>query len=68
MAVWSKGFYAPATGSWLEIITAAADSKMSFCQIANISPTDTARVVVAIGAVEAARGLATLLVVVDICG
>lgn len=50
MAVWDKGFYAPATGVWHEILAAAADSKMAFCQVANISPTESARVIVAVGA------------------
>jgi len=50
MAVWSKGFYAPTTGAWHDILAATADSKMSFCQVVNISASETARVIVAIGA------------------
>lgn len=50
MAVWDKGFYAPATGVWHEILAAAAAAKLSFCQVANISTTDSARVIVAVGA------------------
>lgn len=48
MAVWQKCLHAPATGAWHELLAATADTKISFFQIANISPTDLARVVVAI--------------------
>lgn len=49
MAVWSKHFLAPTTRAWHDIIAATADSKMSFCQVANVSPTDMARVIVGVG-------------------
>ena len=52
MAVWDKGFYAPVTGVWHEILAAAADAKMAFCQVANISPTESARVIVAVGSAD----------------
>ena len=52
MAVWDKGFYSPVTGVWHEILAAAADSKMAFCQVVNISPTESSRVIVAIGAAD----------------
>lgn len=50
MSVWDKGFYAPETGAWHDILAAVTEAKMAFCQVANISPTDSARVIVAIGA------------------
>ena len=48
MAVWQKALYAPATGSWHEILAAAADMKISFFQILNISISEQSRVVVGI--------------------
>ncbi len=50
MAVWSKGYYSPATGTWHNIVAATADCKMSFCQAVNISPSESCRLVVAVGA------------------
>ena len=48
MAVWQKALYAPATGSWHEILAAGADMKISFFQILNISTSEQSRVVVGI--------------------
>lgn len=48
MAVWQRALYAPNANTWHEILSAAADAKIGFFQILNISPTNTARVVVGI--------------------
>lgn len=50
MAVWDKSFYAPAVGVWHEILGASTAAKMSFCQVCNVSPSVSARVIVAVGA------------------
>ncbi len=50
LAVWDKGFYAPVTGVWHDVVAAVTAAKMSFCQVANISPSESARVIVAVGA------------------
>lgn len=50
MSIWSKPMYAPETGVWHDVVSAAVDTKMSFCQVINISPTEVSRVVVAITA------------------
>ncbi|MEA5034240.1 hypothetical protein [Cloacibacillus evryensis] len=52
MAYWQKDFYAPASGAWHDILTATADCKLSFCQLINISPTDSCRAIIAIGATD----------------
>lgn len=48
MAVWSKAMYVPETGVWHEIVNASGDTKMSYCQIVNLSAIEQARVIVAI--------------------
>ena len=50
MANWDKGFYAPVTGVWHDVVSASVDTKLSFFSISNISRYEVARTVVAIGA------------------
>ena len=49
---------APATGAWHDIVSASADTTLKYLQVINMSPTDTARVVIAVGTTDESEILA----------
>lgn len=49
---------APATGAWHDIVSASADTTLKYLQVINMSPIDTARVVIAVGTTDESEILA----------